>query len=584
MSIYVMSDIHGCYDEFMQMLEKIHFSKDDTLICAGDYIDRGPKSFEMLNWITNAPPNVVLLRGNHDEEYVHNIDIMKNVCDKVGLDKDNIDDSKILYQAVQELAKQENNIFFDYYGTIGQLINENLVTFAPLCDWADKIRTMSYFNRTIINDRTCIVVHAGYMESLDGADTEENFGSLEDFYLYARDDAYMCGGIKHGMIISGHTPTTADEEFPYNDGNVYRMYDEELDCVFYDIDCGCAMNKIRENAKLACIRLEDEEVFYVDKTNEKGKKNLYLNGMMGLVVGDALGVPVEFTSRKELKENTVEEMRGYGTYPVPKGTWSDDSSMALATLAALKDGINLRRIMDNFVAWEQRNEFTPAGEVFDEGNTCSTAIYNYTVSGDVSTCGLTGEDSNGNGSLMRILPMCIYLKYLQDESGLDDDKALDILHKVSALTHAHMRSKMACGIYYFCVKAVANTKDSLSQCLQTGIDEAFWHYEKIKESRDELIHFNRIRNVDELRKIPEEQINSGGYVIDSMEASLWCLLNTNSYRECILQAVNLGRDTDTTAAIAGGLAGLYYGYEEIPEEWKKDIIRREWIEEMCKQM
>lgn len=74
------------------------------------------------------------------------------------------------------------------------------------------------------------------------------------------------------------------------------------------------------------------------------------------------------------------------------------------------------------------------------------------------------------------------------------------------------------------------------------------------------------------------------YVIDSIEASLWCILNTNSYRECVLKAVNLGRDTDTTATIAGGLAGLYYGYEEIPEEWKKNIIKREWIEEMCIKM
>lgn len=315
-----------------------------------------------------------------------------------------------------------------------------------------------------------------------------------------------------------------------------------------------------------------------------GNRGKSINGIMGLVVGDALGVPVEFKSREELKENPVEDMRGYGIYPVPKGSWSDDSSMALATLVALQEGVNLQKIMDNFVAWEQKGEFTPAGEVFDEGNTCYSAIHNYMESKDINTCGISGEDSNGNGSLMRILPICIYVNYLQNESDIDDDTALDIIHKVSALTHAHLRSKMACGIYYFCVRHLADKRAGLSQCLQEGIDEAFEYYGKMKDSSEELNHFIRIKNVDELKNIPEEQINSGGYVIDSIEASLWCLLNTNNYRECVLRAVNLGRDTDTTAAIAGGLAGLYYGYDEIPEEWKMEIIRREWIEEMCKKM
>lgn len=579
-----MSDIHGCYDEFIQMLRKIQFNSKDLLICAGDYIDRGPKNFEMLNWIMNVPSNVVLVRGNHDEEYVHNIDIMKKVCDKAGLYENDTHDSKLLYQAVQELAKQQDNIFFDYYGTIGRLINENLITFKQLCDWADRIRTMPYFYRTVVKGRTCIVVHAGYIENLDNADMEESYNKLEDFYLYARDDAYMYGGIGHGMIIAGHTPTTADEEFTYNDGHVYHMYDEELDCIFYDVDCGCAMKKLRENARLACIRLDDEEIFYVDNVSQFKEKNLYLDGIMGLVTGDALGVPVEFSSREELKNNPVVDMRGYGTYPVPKGSWSDDSSMALATLAALRKGINLQKIMDNFVAWEQKGEFTPTGKLFDEGVTCHMAIHNYMKSKDAGACGLDEENSNGNGSLMRILPICIYIKHLQDEKSMDDDMAVDIIHKVSALTHAHLRSKMACGIYYFCVRRLTDKQAALLQDLQEGIDEAFEYYGKMKDSSDELKHFNRIRNVNELKNVPEEEINSGGYVIDSIEASLWCLLNTNSYRECVLKAVNLGRDTDTTAAIAGGLAGLYYGYEEIPDEWKKDIIRRELIEEMCKVM
>ena len=128
------------------------------------------------------------------------------------------------------------------------------------------------------------------------------------------------------------------------------------------------------------------------------------------------------------------------------------------------------------------------------------------------------------------------------------------------------------------------SKESLENLLQNALNQAFAFYERNSESKKELAHSNRIRNVAELKAIPESQINSGGYVIHSMEAALWCLANTASYEECVLKAVNLGDDTDTTAAIAGGLAGIYYGYENIPEKWKKAIVRREWIEELCRSM
>ena len=269
------------------------------------------------------------------------------------------------------------------------------------------------------------------------------------------------------------------------------------------------------------------------------RKSLYLDGMMGLVVGDALGVPVEFSSREEREQDPVNEMRGYGTYPVAKGSWSDDSSMA---------------------------------------------IYDYMKSKDVSTCGQRDENSNGNGSLMRILPICIYLKYMQDEGKIDDAGAVENVHDMSALTHAHIRSKMACGIYFFCVRELAERRGKISELLQKAVDLAFSFYEKEAASNAELGHFERIRDVDSLKGIPEGQIKSGGYVIESIEAALWCMLNTSSYEECVLKAVNLGHDTDTTAAIAGGLAGIYYGYDAIPEEWKHDIIRRQCMEDMCKAM
>lgn len=316
-------------------------------------------------------------------------------------------------------------------------------------------------------------------------------------------------------------------------------------------------------------------------------KNAYLDGMMGLIVGDALGVPVEFTSREERKADPVTDMREYGTYHMPKGTWSDDSSMALATLDALKDGYHLERIMSNFVDWMEDAVYTPYREVFDAGCTCCTAIdryIDYPEQYDVHNCGCTGERENGNGSLMRILPACIYLYHRKSE--LPQEEILQRIHDISALTHAHLRSKMACGLYYFLVEAILDAKileqtGSLGECLQKGMDAGLEFYGRESGNLAELGKFDEFRDLAEFKKTAEGKINGSGYVVASFEAALWCLLNTESYRECVLKAVNLGDDTDTTAAIAGGLAGLYYGYEAIPEEWRNAIVRRECVEEMC---
>ena len=138
--------------------------------------------------------------------------------------------------------------------------------------------------------------------------------------------------------------------------------------------------------------------------------NIWKNAVMGLVIGDALGMPVQFVDRGEIKKHPIEKMEGYGTYNMPPGTWSDDSSMAIATLVSLqeKNGIDYRDIMERFVSWTTKGEYTPAGKAFDQGNTCMEAIGRYMITKDYKTCGKTGERANGNGALMRIMPVCLY--------------------------------------------------------------------------------------------------------------------------------------------------------------------------------
>lgn len=264
MSTYVMSDIHGCYDEFMDMLKKIDFTVDDKLIIAGDYIDRGTQSYEMLRWIENKPDNVILLRGNHDEEFAYCVDLMGILFEQKDLPFDSIEATEKIYNLLSELAEEKLSIsVFDYYGTIGKLIGEHQVTMEQLDTWNDVIREMPYVHKEHINKKDFVIVHAGYIEDLENADTEDAFETVEEFYLNARDDAYMCGGVQGGVVIAGHTPTIFENELPYNNGDVYSFYDEGMDCTFYDIDCGCAYRSKCKTAKLACIRLDDEKVFYV---------------------------------------------------------------------------------------------------------------------------------------------------------------------------------------------------------------------------------------------------------------------------------------------------------------------------------
>ena len=316
-------------------------------------------------------------------------------------------------------------------------------------------------------------------------------------------------------------------------------------------------------------------------------RNRMLDGMMGLVAGDALGCPVQFLSREQIKNRgPMTGMEGHGAYDMPAGTWTDDSSMALCELASINDKnkIDLDDIMERFADWKMNGAYTPFGAAFDEGITCSEAIYKYRKYRDVKTCGRTGEHANGNGALMRILPVCLFYIRLKDRMCISDEETIQSIHEVTALTHNHLRSYIASGLYYFMAKAIIyNTANiPLKECLQKGLDDGFKFYRQNSDNSAELMHYVSLFDINEFACVSADDICGSGYVVDSLEAAVWCLITTDTFKECLLKAVNLGDDTDTVAAIAGGLAGLFYGYENIPEEWLAVIQRREWIEDMCK--
>ena len=266
MNTYVISDIHGCYEEFMTMLDKIGFSGADRLILAGDYVDRGKDSLRMLRWLEKKPENVCAIRGNHDEEFAACVEMMQGLDRKLELesDPDAPQEGIALYESLRYNMKKRGlpAAYFDFYGTIRGLLSGG-VTLRELYRWMEMFYDMPLcYDDLKAGDRACVVVHGGYAEhpeDIAGA----GYSSLEEFYLQAREDGYRLGGKPCGMVVAGHTPTIIPGEFSYNEGRVFRYYDEEKNCVFYDIDCGCAYRRKSPWGRLACIRLEDERIFYV---------------------------------------------------------------------------------------------------------------------------------------------------------------------------------------------------------------------------------------------------------------------------------------------------------------------------------
>ena len=281
--------------------------------------------------------------------------------------------------------------------------------------------------------------------------------------------------------------------------------------------------------------------------------NKIYDAVMGLVVGDALGVPVEFKTRDTFH---VDDMIGYGTYNQPPGTWSDDSSLTLATMESIirKGGIDPADMMWDFSRWLNHAAFTPYGKVFDVGGTTEAAIRRFNSGVEPLKCGLNHYKHNGNGSLMRILPLALFPSSMND------------INEVSSLTHAHEISRRACRLYVGTAEQLLKGASLWEVIGCSGI----W----VKE----------FSQIPKIYKLNRDEIRSTGYVVDTLEAALWCVYHTSSYRDCVLTAVNLGGDTDTIAAVAGGLAGIIYGCggeSGIPDEWIAQIARKDWISDLC---
>jgi ADP-ribosylglycohydrolase len=309
------------------------------------------------------------------------------------------------------------------------------------------------------------------------------------------------------------------------------------------------------------------------------------DGIYGVVVGDMLGVPVEFSSRAERDSNPVTGPRDGGPHDQPLGAWSDDTSLTLALADALSTGYSLESISRAFIAWWVQKEYTSHDWVFDIGTQTRLSlniVLKILESEDYEALELLNleadANTNGNGSLMRILPLYFYLQTTHKTLEAN----FEIIWQVSALTHPHIRAALACLVYLVLLDEL-NQPDATTQsaynAMQTRM-QRFYNTNPEAQAQAEAAHFTRILDQN-IAHLEESDIKSGGYVIETLEAAIWCLLTTNSFEEAVLRSINLGDDTDTTGAVTGGLAGFYYGIDTAPAEWLKAISEKDLINKIC---
>ena len=268
--------------------------------------------------------------------------------------------------------------------------------------------------------------------------------------------------------------------------------------------------------------------------------------LLGLACGDAVGTTVEFQPRGTFRPMT--DMIGGGPFSLPAGAWTDDTSMALCLATSL---VELGRFdaadqMQRYCRWWQEGYLGSIGRCFDIGITTRDALLRFQSTGD-PFAGSTDPWSAGNGSLMRLAPVPMFFYP-------DADAAIHWSGESSRTTHAAAECIEACKLFaaMICAALAGKTKEEVL----FGRDADDYQCQKVRAIALGEYHEKSI-----------EGISGSGYVVKSLEASVWCFLQTDSFRDAVLMAVNLGDDADTTGAVCGQLAGAFYGEKGIPADW-----------------
>ena len=296
------------------------------------------------------------------------------------------------------------------------------------------------------------------------------------------------------------------------------------------------------------------------------------DGIIGLAVAEAMGVPTESIKREDLLAKPVVKMMPKISNGIPKGAWSSGTSMTIATMDAIsKNGLNYTSIADNFVRWFTTNKYCSINESFSIENTTLKALVRYTQHMDEAyECGSDDYYDNGNDALARILPVAYYFSVYKDT----DKNIYEVVKRVSSITHAHEISILGCYIYVRFVMLLLKGNNKFSAFNKVkNLDYSMFK----KSSLDE---YSRLLVAD-ITDLEIEEIKNTSYIVDTLEAAIWCFLKSDSYKECVIATTNIGGDTDTIGAVAGALAGISYGYGNIPKTYLEDLRKKDYLIELC---
>lgn len=276
-----------------------------------------------------------------------------------------------------------------------------------------------------------------------------------------------------------------------------------------------------------------------------------------------MGAPVEFVPREILQPVTT--MLDGGRFRTNCGQWTDDTSMALCLATSLIEsrGFSAKDQMERYYKWLTTGYLSSKETAFGIGQTVFRALTKYCNALE-PYCGSTSHDSAGNGSLMRLAPVPLF--YYPDEELM-----LHYSAESSRTTHGAVE----------CLEANRIFGKMLHSTLCSYTKNDILHSYKRNDISSESLHEICEGNYFEKQ---EEDIYSTGYVVHTLEAALWCFRKTNSFREALLKAVNLGGDTDTIGAVCGQIAGAFYGVESIPDEWKVHLYKKEFIIDLARQL
>ena len=292
-----------------------------------------------------------------------------------------------------------------------------------------------------------------------------------------------------------------------------------------------------------------------------------IGGLIGLAVGDALGVPVEHEPREARAADPVAGMRAGGVWLTEMGTWSDDTALPLCLADSIASrGFDPEDAGRRSVAWLDEGLWSARGSAFGGGGSTLRALEHIRSGLPAVMAGGRGENDNGNGSLMRILPASIWLASLPERARFRAVAAY------SSYTHGHPRSVMGCWLHCLVAGRLLGGERPREAYL-SAMEEARGLLDGLpRQIASEAGTYRRVLD-GEIAGMDESELRGSGYVVHCLESSLYCLVSTEDYASCALAAVNLGDDADTTGAVAGGLAGLAYGSSSIPRDWVSALAR-----------